>query len=92
MDATLGGTRQESASVALSRTGRAVVTELIGTFFLVVTVGASVSSGSSLAPLAIGAVLMVMIYAGGHVSGGHYNPAVTVAVLLKRVRAIRYNR
>lgn len=84
MDATLGRTRGESAqSVALNRTGRAVVTELIGTFFLVLTVGASVSSGSPLAPLAIGAVLMVMIYAGGHVSGGHYNPAVTVAVLVR---------
>jgi aquaporin Z len=36
-----------------------------------------------LAPLAIGASLMVMIYAGGHISGGHYNPAVTMAVLLR---------
>jgi aquaporin Z len=58
--------------------------EAIGTFFLVFTIGASVRSGSSLAPLAIGAVLMVMIYAGGHISGGHYNPAVTLAVLVRR--------
>ena len=57
--------------------------ELIGTFFLVFTVGASVYSGSLLAPLAIGAALMVMIYAGGHISGGHYNPAVAIAALMR---------
>jgi aquaporin Z len=37
----------------------------------------------TLAPLAIGSALMIMIYAGGHVSGGHYNPAVTLAVWLR---------
>jgi aquaporin Z len=57
--------------------------ELIGTFFLVFTVGASALSGSTFTPLAAGAVLMVMIYAGGHISGGHYNPAVTLAVLAR---------
>jgi aquaporin Z len=54
------------------------ITEFIGTFFLVLTIGLSGN------PLAIGAVLMVMIYAGGHISGAHYNPAVTVAVLIRR--------
>src|SRR3954465_13025433 len=58
--------------------------EAIGTFFLVFTVGAAGGGGSSLAPLGIGAVLMVMVYAGGHLSGGHYNPAVTMAVLVRR--------
>jgi aquaporin Z len=62
---------------------RKYVVELIGTFFLVFTVGATVLTGASLAPLAIGAALMVMIYAGGHISGGHYNPAVTVAALVR---------
>lgn len=59
--------------------------EFIGTFFLVFTVGATViSPGIGLfAPLAIGAALMVMTYAGGHVSGGHFNPAVTFAVWLR---------
>lgn len=57
--------------------------EFIGTFFLVFTVGMAVRSGSDLAPLAIGAVLMVMIFSGGHVSGGHFNPAVTLAVFLR---------
>ena len=59
------------------------IAEFIGTFFLVFTIGCSVMSGSSLAPIGIGAALMVMIYAGGHVSGGHYNPAVTLAVFLR---------
>src|ERR1700720_474765 len=56
------------------------VYELIGTFFLVFTIG--MSSGIT-APIAIGSILMVMIFAGGHISGGHYNPAVTLAVLLR---------
>ena len=61
------------------------ITEFIGTFFLVLTVGCSVIIGGSgvIAPLAIGSALMVMIYAGGHVSGGHYNPAVTLGVWLR---------
>lgn len=57
-------------------------TELVGTFFLVLTIGLTVVQGASMAPLAIGSVLMVMVYMGGHVSGGHYNPAVTLGVLL----------
>lgn len=60
------------------------VVEAIGTFFLVFTVGAAVATSSPLAPVGIGAVLMVMIYAGAQLSGGHYNPAVTLAVLVRR--------
>ncbi|WP_165219415.1 MIP/aquaporin family protein [Aquisphaera insulae] len=61
------------------------VVEFIGTFFLVFTVGMTVKSpdAAALAPLAIGSALMVMIYAGGHFSGGHYNPAVTLGVTLR---------
>jgi len=61
------------------------LTEFIGTFFLVSTIGYSVIApgAGDMAPLAIGATLMVMIFAGGHVSGGHYNPAVTLAVFLR---------
>ena len=61
------------------------LTEFIGTFFLVLTIGLTViePGAGPLAPLAIGSVLMVMIYAGGHVSGAHYNPAVTLAVWLR---------
>jgi len=70
-------------SGAHAQAGRKYATELIGTFFLVFTVGATVIIHSALAPLAIGAELMAMIYAGAHVSGGHYNPAVTVAALVR---------
>jgi len=59
------------------------IVEFIGTFFLVATVGFSVQSGSTLAPLAIGSVLMVMIFSGGHVSGGHFNPAVSLAMAIR---------
>jgi aquaporin Z len=61
------------------------LTEFIGTFFLVLTVGCTVIPGNAgvIAPLAIGASLMVMVFAGGHISGGHYNPAVTLAVWIR---------
>jgi aquaporin Z len=62
---------------------RNYLTEFIGTFFLVLTVGLTVLNGTPLAPLAIGSSLMIMVYMGGHVSGGHYNPAVSLAVLLR---------
>ena len=61
------------------------IVELIGTFFLVFTVGCTVIGNGvgPLAPIAIGAALMVMIFAGGHISGGHYNPAVTLGVWIR---------
>ena len=61
------------------------IVELIGTFFLVFTVGTCVVNPTPgvIAPLAIGFVLMVMVFAGGHISGGHYNPAVTVGVAIR---------
>jgi len=64
---------------------RKYVTELIGTFFLVLTVGCTVIPGAPgvIAPLAIGSALMVMVFAGGHISGGHYNPAVTLGVWIR---------
>jgi len=57
-----------------------IITEFIGTFFLVMSAG--LASGD-LTVLIIGATLMVMIFAGGHISGAHYNPAVTLAVFIR---------
>lgn len=67
---------------------RKLVTELIGTFFLVFTVGCTVILSSDatrgiIPALAIGSALMVMVYAGGHISGAHYNPAVSLAVCVR---------
>src|ERR1700739_4363351 len=64
---------------------RSWIAEFIGTFFLVLTVGCTVIPGAPgvIAPLAIGAALMVMVYAGGHISGAHFNPAVTLAVCIR---------
>ncbi|MBK6424481.1 MAG: aquaporin family protein [Gemmatimonadetes bacterium] len=59
------------------------LTEFLGTMFLVLTIGLTVLAGSAMAPLAIGASLMIMVYMGGHISGGHYNPAVSLAVMLR---------
>ena len=64
---------------------RKYIAEFIGTFFLVLTVGCTVipSAAGVIPALAIGAVLMVMIFAGGHISGGHFNPAVTFAIFIR---------
>jgi len=64
---------------------RKYIAEFIGTFFLVLTVGCTVIPAAEgvIPALAIGAVLMVMIFAGGHISGGHFNPAVTFAVFIR---------
>ena len=62
------------------------IVEFIGTFFLVLAVVCAVNGlgdNSFMAPVAIGSTLMVMIFAGGHISGAHYNPAVSVAVLIR---------
>ena len=60
--------------------------EFIGTFFLVFTVGMTVLGPNAvglMAPLAIGSVLAVMVFAGGHISGGLYNPAISLSVYLR---------
>jgi aquaporin Z len=61
------------------------IAEFIGTFFLVLTIGCTVipAAAGVIAPLAIGAAPMVMVFAGGHISGGHFNPAVTFAIFIR---------
>merc|ERR1719222_1237272 len=58
-----------------------LIAEFIGTFVLVLTVGLNVLGRSPAAAFSIAAALMSMIYALGDVSGAHFNPAVTVAIL-----------
>merc|ERR1719326_2181163 len=76
-DALLGAPNRFEASPFAKYTA-----EFVGTFFLVLTVGCNVHTGSIGAALSIGSMLMVMIYALGSVSGAHFDPAVTLAVLL----------
>jgi aquaporin Z len=78
----------KTAHPDLAVAARKYVVEFIGTFFLMSAVGMATLTGSPFVPLAAGGMLMVMIYAGGHISGGHYNPAVTAAVLARgRIRS-----
>jgi aquaporin Z len=74
---------------------RKLAVEFIGMFLFVFTVGMATESanktGAVLAPIAIGSVLMVLVFAGGYVSGGHYNPAVSTAVFLRgKIKANEY--
>ncbi|MBL4684644.1 MAG: aquaporin, partial [Nannocystaceae bacterium] len=61
-----------------------IITEFTGTLLFVLSIALAVAHAGAMAPLAIGAALMCVVYMGGHISGGHYNPAVTLAVLLRR--------
>ena len=59
------------------------ITEFIGTFFLVLAIGITGN------PLAIGVMLMVMVYMGGHISGAHYNPAVSIAMIFRGLLSVK---
>src|SRR5258708_11226005 len=59
------------------------IAELVGTFLFLSVIALSGPVGA-LAALPIGAALMAMVYMGGHISGAHYNPAVSLGVLLSR--------
>ena len=64
-------------------TANKLVAEMVGTSLLTYTIAVAAGSGASLAGVAIGSTLMTAIYAGGHISGAHYNPAVTLAIFIR---------
>jgi aquaporin Z len=69
---------------------RKLLTEFIGTFFLMLTIAMVVKSGKATGfePIAIGGMIMALIYAGGPVSGAHYNPAVSIAAFIRGIMTI----
>ena len=69
---------------------RKYLVEAIGAFFIVFTVGSAVALGGEgvIPAIAIGFALMIMVYAGGHISGGHYNPAVSLAAVVRGALSI----
>jgi aquaporin Z len=72
---------------------RKLAVEFIGMFLFMFTVGMATNKAGAgvLAPLAIGSILMVMVFAGGHISGGHFNPAVSTAVFRRgRMTAVEF--
>jgi aquaporin Z len=85
----LRGRSQRLDATSGEATVRRYVTELVGTFLLVLTVGLVVLGESEAAPMAIGLVVAVIVYAGYHVSGSQYNPVVTLAVLVRGVLPAR---
>lgn len=62
---------------------RRYVAEFIGTLLFVTAIFGAVLTQPALAPLGIGAALIALVYAGGHLSGAHFNPAVSLAVAIR---------
>jgi aquaporin Z len=76
----VGANNMVEKNSPLGASGSKMLSEFLGTFMLVLTVGLNVTGGSPAPALSIGASLMCMIYALGGVSGAHFNPAVTMAL------------
>ena len=87
--------RKRKEKEKLSMKGKKALCELLGSYFFILTISMSTSTDmSNFAPLAIGFMLMAMVFTFGYISGGHFNPAVTLGVLLihqlKKRRAFFY--
>ncbi|MGX1932847.1 aquaporin [Microbacterium resistens] len=67
----------------MTGTARKATAEALATFLFVFSIIGAVNSGNALAPLAIGLALGVLVFATGHISGAHLNPAVSVGVFLR---------
>ncbi len=65
---------------------RKYIVEFIGTFCLVLTIVVACNNGATgtIPAISIGLMLMAVVYAGGHISGAHYNPAVSLALLIRK--------
>lgn len=67
----------------MTGTVRNALAEALGTFLFVFAIIAAVNNAGDFAPLAIGFALMVLVYATGHLSGAHLNPAVSLGALMR---------
>ena len=76
-------------TASVRRSAAWFATEAIGTFVLVFAFGVAIATHSWFSPLLIGAPLVAMVYAGSRVPGGHYNPALTIAMLIRHRLALR---
>jgi glycerol uptake facilitator-like aquaporin len=72
-----------------SRETSELVAEFVGTFLFVLTITLATIGIGSLAPLAIGFMLMAMVFTFGYISGGHFNPAITFATFITRHTSLR---
>lgn len=62
---------------------RGYLAEFLGTFFLVFTFLSAAASDAPLAAVSVSAMLVATVWAGAHISGAHFNPAISLGVFLQ---------